>query len=195
MKMLALAILGASIASPAAALEIVDVSVADGNEVTFLHAAPGLLEADLSVGAFAPTVWTLRAETPGEVFAFNASIDVFTGVTLGRGLKTLVIGIEGGSFLDVGAILPAFSTARTRLDGNRLTIRFSGSGEFLNVGLGAIAGGEDFRLAFDPNGADARLMLQALGVPEPASWALMIAGFGLVGSRLRRRDRAVGRAA
>jgi PEP-CTERM motif len=25
------------------------------------------------------------------------------------------------------------------------------------------------------------------GVPEPASWALMIAGFGLVGAAMRRR--------
>ena len=28
------------------------------------------------------------------------------------------------------------------------------------------------------------------GVPEPASWALMIAGFGLTGAMLRRRRRA-----
>ncbi len=31
--------------------------------------------------------------------------------------------------------------------------------------------------------------LQAGGVPEPASWALMILGFGAVGATLRRRDR------
>ena len=28
-------------------------------------------------------------------------------------------------------------------------------------------------------------------VPEPASWALMVAGFGLVGANMRRRNRAV----
>ena len=28
------------------------------------------------------------------------------------------------------------------------------------------------------------------GVPEPASWALMIAGFGLAGAQLRRRRTA-----
>ena len=33
----------------------------------------------------------------------------------------------------------------------------------------------------------ARDIVQVLGVPEPANWALMIAGFGLVGAMMRRR--------
>ncbi len=36
-----------------------------------------------------------------------------------------------------------------------------------------------------------REIVQVAGVPEPASWSLMIAGFALVGFALRRRDRAV----
>lgn len=36
----------------------------------------------------------------------------------------------------------------------------------------------------------AQIYVQALGVPEPASWALMIGGFGLVGSAMRRRIRS-----
>lgn len=32
------------------------------------------------------------------------------------------------------------------------------------------------------------------GVPEPASWAMIIAGFGLVGTTLRRRERLAGQA-
>ena len=39
----------------------------------------------------------------------------------------------------------------------------------------------DFSVLAEPNGA----------VPEPASWALMIAGFGLVGSAMRRRRETV----
>jgi hypothetical protein len=30
-----------------------------------------------------------------------------------------------------------------------------------------------------------------IGVPEPSTWALMIAGFGLAGGALRRRVRSV----
>ena len=38
----------------------------------------------------------------------------------------------------------------------------------------------------EPSGFD-RLIFSSNGVPEPAAWALMIAGFGLVGTSLRRR--------
>jgi hypothetical protein len=31
----------------------------------------------------------------------------------------------------------------------------------------------------------------AAGVPEPASWAMLIAGFGLVGAAMRRRALAI----
>ena len=34
----------------------------------------------------------------------------------------------------------------------------------------------------------ARDIVQVLGVPEPQSWAMMIAGFGLVGAAMRRRE-------
>ena len=36
----------------------------------------------------------------------------------------------------------------------------------------------------------AQIYVQALGVPEPASWALMIGGFGLMGAAMRRRVRS-----
>lgn len=36
----------------------------------------------------------------------------------------------------------------------------------------------------------AQIYVQALGVPEPANWALMIAGFGLAGAAIRRRVRS-----
>ncbi|NNM77638.1 PEPxxWA-CTERM sorting domain-containing protein [Sphingomonas sp. ID1715] len=42
-------------------------------------------------------------------------------------------------------------------------------------------------LAYNRN--TAQIYVQALGVPEPASWALMIGGFGLMGAAMRRRVR------
>jgi hypothetical protein len=33
--------------------------------------------------------------------------------------------------------------------------------------------------------------LSVAGVPEPASWAMMLAGFGMIGGALRRRSSAV----
>ena len=42
-------------------------------------------------------------------------------------------------------------------------------------------------------GGGSLIGLTAAGVPEPASWAMMIGGFGLVGGTLRRRATAAGR--
>lgn len=47
---------------------------------------------------------------------------------------------------------------------------------------------------YEPSNSPANLLLQgtlaATGVPEPATWAMMIVGFGLVGGTMRRRQRA-----
>ena len=40
------------------------------------------------------------------------------------------------------------------------------------------------------DGVQSAFLLQADGVPEPASWALMLIGFGAVGGALRRADEA-----
>jgi hypothetical protein len=42
-----------------------------------------------------------------------------------------------------------------------------------------------YRLTFDGSG----VVVPTPGVPEPAAWAMMIGGFGLVGSAMRRRVR------
>ena len=49
------------------------------------------------------------------------------------------------------------------------------------TGEAALAGTDQPPLAFTYTIAD------AVAVPEPASWAMMLAGFGLVGAMMRRR--------
>jgi PEP-CTERM motif len=44
---------------------------------------------------------------------------------------------------------------------------------------------------FDGSNSNSFQILETAGVPEPASWALMIGGFGLAGASLRRRRSAV----
>jgi PEP-CTERM motif len=71
------------------------------------------------------------------------------------------------------------------------------NGNFLQQGKLINNHGQILAFGFDSNGARASFLLTPdtyiqPGVPEPASWALMIAGFGLVGGSMRRRAKAGG---
>ena len=62
------------------------------------------------------------------------------------------------------------------------------SGQFGSVRLDNLAAGYTGSLSYRANG----LFLNIAGaVPEPASWAMMVAGFGLLGAMLRRRRGAL----
>jgi PEP-CTERM motif len=52
---------------------------------------------------------------------------------------------------------------------------------------GSYFGIEDLEGGGDFNYTDLQVILRTGSIPEPASWALMIAGFGLVGAAARRR--------
>jgi len=62
---------------------------------------------------------------------------------------------------------------------------FTGTGSPTTITLAAVTGGNG-GVFFDKISVDG-----AAGVPEPATWSLMIGGFGLVGAALRRRRAAV----
>lgn len=65
------------------------------------------------------------------------------------------------------------------------TIRFvvNNNNAGINAGNGPLTGGPS-SLSFTGN-----VTFDAVAVPEPAAWALMLGGFGLVGGAMRRRDR------
>ena len=103
--------------------------------------------------------------------ALSFTYGAFTNFT-----ATVFDGLNG-----TGTALGSISLAANNVNAfDLVTISFSGTGQsFAISGGGAQFGFDD--VTFNEPGA----------VPEPASWALMIAGFGLVGSAMRRRKPSV----
>jgi hypothetical protein len=72
------------------------------------------------------------------------------------------------------------------------------SGTFANITLAGFLPDFDYGLEYDTVGRLVRLNVLSAGtpvgpppIPEPATWAMMILGFGLVGASVRRRTTAV----
>nr|WP_197042065.1 esterase-like activity of phytase family protein [Sandarakinorhabdus oryzae] len=112
-------------------------------------------------------------------------------------LEGLAIGprLAGGGFALLLATDNDFSVTQ-----NGSNVQFdvcAGGGSFTQVALGAACPDGQALIpsriySFAITGADAALFDSALfGVPEPASWAMLIAGFGLTGAVLRRRRLAI----
>lgn len=108
-----------------------------------------------------------------------------------------IFGVDSGSIYAVNVVAPALTLIGSN-GGADETFDFGSDGTLFGHGdngnfyrftldplsssvLGATTPGLVFGMAVAP---DARG-----GVPEPAAWALMLAGFGLVGGALRRRER------
>jgi hypothetical protein len=188
---IALAVAAAAI--PAAAVTVTDIATTGGNLVNVVTAESGLLEADIALYDFAPITLGLAAGDGETGFELNSAVDIFTGVELGRNLGVLTLSLTGATFGTVGTITPAFSFAEWSLNGaaDTLTIAFKPRGEGFGVLLGGFDGvGSNFVVQF-ASGTEAdvaaSLTIGAAAVPEPAAWALMIAGFGLVGAAVRRQ--------
>ena len=111
-------------------------------------------------------------------------------------LEGLAIGprLAGGGFALLLATDNDFSVTQNS-SGIQFDVCTDGTAAFTQVALGAACPtGQALvpsRLySFAVTGADAALFDSSLlGVPEPASWAMLIAGFGLTGAALRRRRR------
>ncbi len=107
-----------------------------------------------------------------------------------------IVYLDGSSFLSAAPLAgfdpSVYNTYELTVVGGLQSFFVNGVSAFANQ---PIAGGGNPAQFFFGDGtgfanADANirsLVITTPGVPEPASWALMISGFGLVGSAMRRR--------
>lgn len=136
------------------------------------------LRADTIRGRFRYVAGTtINVAGSYNMFAFNA------GNFYGPGMSSITVVTNLGSYnfsLMVGGVQPPLTFLGFDSDVGE---------DILSVWMGGgyAIGGTDFQLG-NQGPANAGPAPQ---VPEPTSWALMVAGFGLVGSALRRRRLAV----
>ena len=142
----------------------------------------------------------------GSSFTFGFNGDYFGGgpitiSTAGGGEVNTIFGQPTTNFIDRGVVTFGPSMQYAAL-ASATPIRFSNGNNF--IGLRAVtAGGEEFYgFAFSTNnilntvgfesvaGVTITATDAAGAVPEPATWAMMIGGFGMIGAASRRRVRS-----
>jgi hypothetical protein len=179
-------------------------------------AAPIMLPAAASAGTYLTAGATGEIGTPGtQAYVFNAASAIGTidfnliGYRTLDGVDcctdTLTVDLNGVTLLQVAFNLGGGGTSTVFTGSPTITNYTSGSPDVYNgtalggsvdVGLSGVtflAGSNT--LTFTYSGADQGIADEAWGlgsvsagaVPEPASWTMLITGFGLVGFAARRR--------
>ena len=169
-KSILLAGLLAGISIPASATVLVLNSGWNGDDVS----AAGVPSSN------SPLTFTLTADAFFRVTDAFAVGDIYTVTDSGNNILAQTAFLTDGA-----AVEDYFGTAWSDTSYSRLSLLL-GAGSYSFSIAGDCAGG-------CPAGFAVRLDSVSQGslVPEPESWALMIAGFGLVGAVMRRRARSV----
>ena len=157
----------------------------------------------LSVPAHAATLFNFSATAASDsVFNFSFSIDDIADLSANEiGLRVGVGDIAVDNGLDFGAISNGFATFVTAASGGGLQLDdatylyadFSGPQLFSgSVDMPTFLLGNFTLFGSDGNSVGTiAVTSDVAAVPEPASWAMMLVGFGAVGYSLRRRRGAV----
>jgi hypothetical protein len=173
-----------TMAAPASAATVVYGAMNPGGVVTLLPAGPGAvakaIEFDVTgTGDFTAVFSFLNpfssASANGSAsFNFDPDVLIFTGGSFSGGGVATIGGVPGvGSSIQID---------RAGLTGGSQTLTITGR---LNQ-AGVPTGGNGFARV-----GGSLTLTQSTAVPEPATWALFILGFGAVGSILRRRNGAI----
>lgn len=198
---LAFTLATAPAANAAASLDSWDISGVDRTGTLDLNAVfvpgQGILRTGSADGIYreptgnvaGETYWAVgpgNAGTPayldfssfGEVALISfiwGSVDTWNTLRIIGKDSTELLTLTGSQIL---ALTGGPGSTAAAADNPFITLRFTGADRF-NVG--------HFEVSSSQNAGEFAAF--SLGVPEPSTWALMILGFGLIGSALRRRQR------
>lgn len=173
-----------AIAAPAYAATVVTFAATNpGGAVTLLPAGPGAVSRAISfdvqgTGDFTATFtfdnpFEFANATGSASFDFDPDILNFTDGDF-SGTGSVAIGVPGSG--------SAITVSRGMLESGAQTLTFMGT---LNSSS-TPAGGNNFaRIGGSLN------LVEMAAVPEPATWAMFILGFGMLGAGLRRRNAQV----
>lgn len=214
MKSLSIALTGAAVllGSPTLAAEIAPVSVEASStfftyNVNALIDGSGLNADGLHDGTFSNMWMTDLGEPQGQlefdlggvytidaadIWQYNFGTNTPVISTLDRGVNSfrILTSLDGDDFDEV------FSGNMTRAPGDTLvaaqTFAMGGvTARFVRFDLLTnFAGGTIYEDEYPVGLSEVRFQGMA-AVPEPATWALLILGFGLTGAAMRRRDRVL----
>lgn len=155
-----------------------------------------LLSAALALSAVAVSSPAQAAA----VISFDGTTGTFgnTGIGSGSFSDTLTFTVPGlGS---VGATISSIAVSlltnvdftSVTLNGVEFNVDQLGANEFRSLVLPVSSGEQTLVISGTSGGAGSYSGTLAFAVPEPATWAMMISGFGIAGVAVRRRKRPAG---
>lgn len=174
-----------AIAAPAAAVTVIIDQDAVLNETSFFQTSQII---ELPTG-FTNALINIASLTVDDAAVVSVNgVPIFGAGIFGPGAGNFFFTAEGTSvpFTFAANGSGGSFTAPFVVGSNNIEVFFNNNGAGINAGNGPLTGGPGGisligTVSFDvPNGA----------IPEPQSWVLLIAGFGLVGAAMRRRASA-----
>jgi hypothetical protein len=190
-SVLAALLAGASLTLSAGAFAVTLSNVeTNGNVFDNSASSAALISPSIELKSASPIVFTfvVDEEDAGGTVAFNSSIANGAGTAW----RSLEVALTGGTVVLAGSVTPQFGAIDGRSgDAVTETITFS-PGEPFGVDLGnpfSQAGAQDWLIGLGGLQAGDRLTVTVTAglVPEPGTYAMLLAGLSLLGWGVRRR--------